>query len=96
MIDNPNLHPIWMRHFGIQQKVTLPASPGAIPAQTLSPVKLLTSERDGWVPTSPYRPGYGGPVAVRKRLGPYTWATTTVLPGDLRYPYPDHIDSSRT
>ena len=22
MTDNPNLHPIWMRHFGIKQKVT--------------------------------------------------------------------------
>ena len=103
MNNDPHLHPVWAKHFGIEPKEMPEAPPAPItasvpqptahkavvsPAQSLlppPPAKLIL-DNDGWEPLVPYRPAYGAPVAVRKKLSASTYASTTVLPGDSRYP----------
>jgi hypothetical protein len=93
-----NLHPIWYRHFGFQPQARHPTPTAAKasgkasrPATTLSRVSQANGE---WEPTCDYRPPYGTPVGIRRRLGPHTWESTVVLPGDSRYPWPDHAPDS--
>lgn len=97
--NDPNLHPVWVKVLGILPKAeattsTTPDKPPAksgtdaaksVLAQSAPPPRQFL-DNDGWEPLLPYRPANGAPVAVRKRLGPNTCATTTVLPGDSRYP----------
>lgn len=90
----PNLHPIWHRHFGFQSQASqrpLIAKASIAPAvakmaQATPARPKLIHDNDGWTPTCAYRPHPGAPVGVRKQLGPHTWISTTVLPGDARYP----------
>ena len=90
-----NLHPIWYRHFGIQpQASSQPRPPTALPSGKSScPVSAppCTGQAYGtWEPTCSHRPPAGAPVGIRRQLGPHTWEHTVVLPGDSRYPWPDH------
>jgi hypothetical protein len=89
----PNLHPIWFRQFGFHPTPTAAKASGKAsrPATTLSRVSQANGE---WEPTCDYRPPYGTPVGIRRRLGPHTWESTVVLPGDSRYPWPDHAPDS--
>ena len=94
-----NLHPIWYRHFGFQPQATRhsQAFTGKPSGQASRPVtaQQRTSQAYGeWEPTCDYRPPYGSPVGIRRRLGPHTWESTVVLPGDSRYPWPDHAPDS--
>lgn len=94
----PNLHPIWYRHFGFQPQARHPQPIAAkASGQASRPATTLprTSQQYGtWEPTCDYRPPYGTPVGIRRRLGPHTWESTVVLPGDSRYPWPDHTPDS--
>ena len=93
-----NLHPIWFRHFGFAPQARHPNTTAANPSgQASRPATTLprTSQQFGeWEPTCDYRPPYGTPVGIRRRLGPHTWESTVVLPGDSRYPWPDHTPDS--
>ena len=89
-----NLHPIWYRQFGFppqaSQRPSI-AKAGIAPAvakmaQATPARPNVIHDNDGWAPTCAYRPHPGAPVGVRKQLGPHTWISTTVLPGDARYP----------
>jgi hypothetical protein len=94
----PNLHPIWFRHFGFQPQARHPhLAATKASGQTSRPAtaKPRASQQYGeWEPTCDYRPPYGTPVGIRRRLGPHTWESTVVLPGDSRYPWPDHTPDS--
>lgn len=94
-----NLHPIWCRHFGFQMQATRPPQPSeAKPSgQASRPATAQphASQAYGeWEPTCDYRSPYGTPVGIRRRLGLHTWESTVVLPGDSRYPWPDHAPDS--
>lgn len=93
-----NLHPIWYRHFGFQPQATRHPRPSDQPSgQVPRPATALprASQTNGeWEPTCDHRPPYGTPVGIRRRLGPHTWESTVVLPGDSRYPWPDHTPDS--
>lgn len=107
MSDNPNLHPLWAKHFGIAPKVsppaTLPVSAKPVATQItaakvgINPARVnfaptaharpqIINDNDGWYPTCGYRPAPGEPVAVKKQTGPHSYISTTVMPGDARYP----------
>ena len=94
----PNLHPIWYRHFGVQAQARHPtptAAKASGQASRPATVPSRPSQQFGeWEPTCDYRPPYGTPVGIRRRLGPHTWESTVVLPGDSRYPWPDHTPDS--
>lgn len=94
----PSLHPIWYRHFGFQPQVTRhPQPPAQSSGQASRPATALphSHQQNGdWEPTCNDRPPYGAPVGIRRRLGPHTWESTVVLPGDSRYPWPDHASDS--
>lgn len=108
--DPDALHPLWAKHFGIAQKAkslapivttAKQATPALRPklataVKAAAPAVLPDFEFDGWRPTSMCRPEYGGPVTVKKRLSENVWASTTVLPGDSRYPWPDHVAPTST
>lgn len=95
-----NLHPVWYRHFGFDPAVTSQpdtSAKTANPTATAKPASLRprsAAENDGWEPTCSYRPPYGTPVGIRRRLGQSIWENTVVLPGDSRYPWPDHTPES--
>jgi hypothetical protein len=95
-----NLHPIWYRHFGIQSQASLPhqvAAKASRPASTSAKLQPRTAqENSGWETTCDHRPPYGTPVGIRRRLAPHIWENTVVLPGDSRYPWPDHAPDSNT
>jgi hypothetical protein len=94
-----NLHPIWYRHFGFQPQPNraFRTSAAQSSGQASRPVTALprpTQQNGEWEPTCDYRPPYGTPVGIRRRLGPHTWESTVVQPGDSRYPWPDHTPDS--
>ncbi|NMG17506.1 hypothetical protein [Aromatoleum bremense] len=105
--NDPNLHPLWAKHFGSAPKVSLPATltVAAKPAATqptaatvgISAARVnlaqaaparpqIIHDNDGWYPTCRYRPAPGEPVTVKKQTGPQSYISTTVMPGDARYP----------
>lgn len=99
-----NLHPVWYRHFGFQsfeapRAVAQTQTIGLAATTSVRPAALrprAAQDNNGWEPTCTHRPSAGAPVGIRRRLGRSTWEHTTVLPGDSRYPWPDHaIDSTR-
>lgn len=73
----PPPHPVWGKALGL----TPVAPPTASSATTTA-----TDESDGWQPISAVNPRPGAPVAIKKKLGPHLWISTTVGPGDPRYP----------
>jgi hypothetical protein len=90
-----NLHPIWYRHFGFQPQATRHPQPSAAKRSAQISRSAAAQPRASqaygeWEPTCDYRPPYGSPVGIRRRLGPHTWESTVVLPGDSRYPWLDH------
>lgn len=80
-VSNPNLHPVWAKVLGFPP-TTLPDSPPE-PATTSA---STADASDGWQVVSSANPHPGAPVAIRKSLGPHLWMSTTVIPGDPRYP----------
>jgi len=93
-----NLHPVWYRHFGFQPQARHPTPTAAKASGQASRIATAlprkTQQYGEWEPTCDYRPPYGTPVGIRRRLGRNTWEHTVVLPGDSRYPWPDHTPDS--
>ena len=71
------LHPVWGKALGLESA----APPPSVPASVTVP-----DASDGWQPISALTSRPGAPVAIKKRLGPHLWISTTVRPGDPRYP----------
>lgn len=75
-----SLHPIWAKALGIA------AAPHH---QTPDPATTAVngaSPSEGWQVIHAVNPRPGAPVAIKKQLGPNLWMSTTVRPGDPRYP----------
>lgn len=82
-VSNSNLHPlhpIWAKALGLQAASSAPP-PKPVTASVTAP-----DTTDGWQVISAVNPRPGAPVAVKKQLGPHVWISTTVRPGDPRYP----------
>ncbi|MBK6294784.1 MAG: hypothetical protein IPF55_11200 [Rhodoferax sp.] len=86
-MSNSNLHPVWAKALGITPQTTSPSRP---PETQLSRCRgaAMTGQTTptgvGKSPGHPPRPG--APVGIKKQLGPDLWVSTTVRPGDTRYP----------
>lgn len=74
------LHPIWGKALGLK-----PITP-----PTLITATTASDASGGWQPISAVNPRPGAPVAIKKKLGPHLWISTTVRPGDPRYPSAHH------
>ncbi|MFZ5534135.1 MAG: hypothetical protein ACOY5H_11595 [Pseudomonadota bacterium] len=74
MSANAPLHPAWGKALGL--KAVTPAVEN----------DRATASDDGWQPVSAINARPGAPVAIKKKLGPHLWISTTVRPGDPRYP----------
>ena len=80
-VSNSNLHPVWAKALGLSP--TTPSAPQPNPAIASA---AASDASDGWQVVSSANPRPGAPVAIRKSLGQHLWVSTTVLPGDPRYP----------
>lgn len=78
-VSNSNLHPIWAKALGLRATSSAPP-PEPDVASANSP------DADRWQVISAVNPRPGAPVAIKKKLGPHLWISTTVRPGDPRYP----------
>lgn len=78
-VSNSNLHPVWAKALGLRATSSAPPPEPDI-ASVNSP------DADGWQVISAVNARAGAPVAVKKKLGPHLWISTTVRPGDPRYP----------
>lgn len=79
-VSNPNLHPIWAKALGLRAHSSAP------PPETDAASVTVPDTADGWQVIQAINPRPGAPVAVKKKLGPHLWISTTVRPGDPRYP----------
>ncbi len=71
------LHPVWGKALGLE-----PSAPTtAVAARVTAP-----DASEGWQPVRAVSPRPGAPVAIKKKLGPHLWISTTVRPCDPRYP----------
>ena len=84
MPDYANLHPVWRRHFGLESPAPNPAPR---PPTTLV-AALRARAADRWEVTNGASLVAGQPANVRRQLGPHTFVSAVVFPGDPRYPYP--------
>lgn len=80
-VSNPNLHPVWAKVLGFP-----PTTPPDSPPEPATTSASTADASDGWQVVSSVNPHPGAPVAIRKSLGPHLWMSTTVIPGDPRYP----------
>ena len=71
------LHPIWGKALGLES---------ATPPTSVTASVTGRDASGGWQPISAVNPRPGAPVAIKKKLGPHLWISTTVRPGDPRYP----------
>lgn len=79
-MSNHNLHPVWSKALGLS-----PQPAGETP-QPAAAVVAPSAALDGWHVIRALNPRLGAPVTIRKQLGPQIWVSTTVRPGDPRYP----------
>jgi hypothetical protein len=83
-VSNSNqhaLHPVWAKALG----VPTPSS-SVLPSKPANASVTAPQATDGWQVIAAVSPRPGAPVAVKKQLGPHLWISTTVRPGDPRYP----------
>jgi len=78
-VSNSNLHPIWAKALGLRATSSAPP-PKPDVASANSP------DAAGWHVIRAFNPRPGATVVVKKKLGPHLWISTTVRPGDPRYP----------
>lgn len=71
------LHPFWRKALGLESA----ALTTSIAASVSAPEASV-----GWQLVRAVNPRPGAPVAIKKKLGPHLWISTTVRPGDPRYP----------
>jgi len=79
-VSNHNLHPVWSKALGLNPQ------PAAETPQPAAAAVAPSAASDGWHVIRALNPRPGAPVAIRKQLGPQIWVSTTVRPGDPRYP----------
>ena len=79
-MSNHNLHPVWNKALGLAPQ---PAVETPQPAAT---AVAPSAASDGWHVIRALNPCPGATVTIRNQLGPQIWVSTTVRPGDLRYP----------
>ncbi len=92
--NESDLHPLLAKALGIKLKPAasagLTANVAADPGQssTAAPTNTSTAlvDDDGWEAVPLYRPVPNGAATIRKQLGPHTYATTVVFPGERHYP----------
>jgi hypothetical protein len=75
------LHPVWGKALGLESTALTTSAGASVSAPDAS---------DGWQPVRAVNPRPGAPVAIKKKLGPHLWISTTVRPGDPRYPSAHH------
>lgn len=68
------LHPIWGKALGLKSFTRAVEN------------DRRTASDEGWQPVGAINARPGGPIAIKKKLGPHLWISTTVRPGDPRYP----------
>jgi hypothetical protein len=71
------LHPVWGKALGLESTALTTSVGASVSAPDAS---------DGWQPVRAVNPRPGAPVAIKKKLGPHLWISTTVRPCDPRYP----------
>jgi hypothetical protein len=79
-VSNHNLHPVWNKALGLAPQ---PAVETPQPAAT---AVAPSAASDGWHVIRALNPRPGATVTIRNQLGPQIWVSTTVRPGDPRYP----------
>lgn len=80
-VSNPNLHPVWGKALGLT-----PTTSHDTPSPPATASVTSADASDGWQVISAVNPRPGAPIAIKKKLGPHLWISTTVRPGDPRYP----------
>lgn len=83
-VSNPSLHPLWAKALGL--RATASASPESATASVTA-----SQATDGWQVIAAVNPRPGAPVGIKKQVGPHLWISTTVRPGDPRYPSALHV-----
>lgn len=91
----PHLHPVWRKALGLQAPAGIPSLDATSPwarSDLAQAVAVMTgasantpAAQHGWQATHPPR-SPGAPVGIKKQVGPGLWISTTVGPGDDRYP----------
>jgi len=92
----PHLHPVWRKALGLQAPAAAPSLDAISPwagTDLAQAVAVMTGAsantpvaQHGWQATNrPHRPG--ALVGIKKQVGPGLWISTTVSPGDARYPF---------
>lgn len=71
------LHSVWGKALGLESAALTTSVGASVSAPDAS---------EGWQPVRTVTPRPGTPVAIKKKLGPHLWISTTVRPGDPRYP----------
>ena len=79
-VSNSNLNPIWAKALGLR------ATSSASPPEPATTSVTAPDASDDWQVIQSVDPRPGAPIAVKKKLGPNLWVSTTVRPGDPRYP----------
>lgn len=82
-MSNHNLHPVWSKALRLSPQ---PAGETPQPAAAVVAPSHASDASDDWHVIRALNPHPGAPVAIRKQLGPQIWVSTTVRPGDPRYP----------
>jgi len=80
-VSNSNLHPVWAKALG----VPTPSST-VLPPKPANASVMASEATDGWQVIAAVNPRPGAPVGIKKQVGPHLWISTTVRPGDARYP----------
>lgn len=71
------LHPVWGKALGLESAALTTSVAASVTAPEAS---------EGWQPVRAVNPRPGAPIAIKKKLGLHLWISTTVRPGDPRYP----------
>lgn len=90
-----HLHPVWHKALSLQEPAVVHPLGATSPwarSDLAQAVAVMTgasvntpAAHHGWQATNPpHRPG--APVGIKKQVGPGLWISTTVRPGDPRYP----------
>lgn len=70
------LNPVWGTALGLESAALTTSVAASVTAPEAS---------EGWQPVRAVIPRPGAPIAIKKKLGPHLWISTTVRPGDPRY-----------
>ena len=88
-VSNSNLHPLhpaWAKALGL-----LTPSSTVLPPKPANASVTASEATDGWQVIAAVNPRPGAPVGIKKQVDPHMWISTTVRPGDPRYPSALHV-----